>query len=69
METVQEGPCGLDDATLAATRDVGGQRLTSGGRSDECAEHFMVQATPTTFCVLTVEERPAKGEVRRCPAH
>ena len=35
METVQ-GPCGLDgDTTLAATRDVRGQRLTSGGRSDE----------------------------------
>ena len=43
METVQ-GPCGGDgDAILAATRDVRGQRLTSGGCRDDCAEHFMVR--------------------------
>ena len=68
METVQ-GPCGGDgDTTLAATRDGRGQRLTSGGRRDECAEHFMVQATPATFHAARSQERPLKGEVRRCPA-
>ena len=61
METVR-GPCGGNgDATLAATRDGRGQRLTSGGCRDDRAERFMVQATPTTFCVLTVEERPPGG--------
>ena len=35
METVQV-PCGGDgDTTLAATRDVRGQRLTSGGRNTD----------------------------------
>ena len=61
METVQ-GPCGGDgDATLAATRDGRGQRLTSGGCRDDCAVRLMVQATPKAFCVLTVEERPPGG--------
>ena len=61
METVQ-GPGGGDgDATLAATRDGRGQRLTSGGCRDECAEHFMVQGTPTTFHVARSQERPPGG--------
>ena len=68
LETMQ-GPCGGDgDATLAATRDVRGQRLTSGGCRDECAEHFMVQGSPATFDAARSQERPPKGEVRRCPA-
>ena len=68
MKTVQ-GPGGGDgDTTPAATRDGRGQRLTSGGRSDDRAEHFMVQATPATFDAAIAQERPPKGEVRRCPA-
>ena len=68
MET-EQGPLGGDgDATLAATRDGRGQRLTSGGRRDDCAEHFMAQATPATFHAARSQERPPKGEVRRCPA-
>ena len=31
------------DTTPAATRDGRGQRLTSGGCRDDCAEHFMVR--------------------------
>ena len=61
MEPVQ-GPRGLDgDTPLAATRDVRGQRLTSGGCRDECAEHFMVQATPATFHAARSQERPPGG--------
>ena len=68
MET-EQGPCGGDgDTTLAATRDVRGQRLTSGGRRNDCAGRFMVQGTPTTFYAAIAQERPPKGEVRRCPA-
>ena len=61
METVQETCGGDGDATLAATRDVRGQRLTSGGCRDECAEHFMVQGTPATFHAAISQERPPGG--------
>ena len=61
METVQ-GPCGEDDVTiLAATRDVRGQRLTSGGRNYDCAERFIGQETPTTFYAVRSQERPPRG--------
>ena len=61
METVQ-GPGGGDgDTTLAATCDVRGQRLTSGGCRDECAVHLMVQATPATFHAARSQERPPGG--------
>ena len=58
---------GDGDATLSATCDGRGQRLTSGGCRDECAEHFMEQGTPTTFYAARSQER-SRGEVRRCPA-
>ena len=62
-------PCSLDsDAPLAATRDGRGQRLTSGGRSNERAVRCMGQGTPATFHAARSQERPPSGEVRRCPA-